>query len=738
MSGRPGLLAAAIATTLLVTASPAMAAADLSISATHSRGTLLKVEGTNTTVNPATLTLRVSNTGADPSAGDVTVTDALPTGLVALVNDAPSGAGPVAASGAGWTCTGTTCTRSDALAPGASYPDIKVTVKTANTAPASVVNAPTVSGGGSSGATASDAIPIVTDACPNGWGASEKVQFGPPVPPVDSGVLNLERTDGCTVLDKIWEAEPFASHDAFVAHVRSVVDDFALAAGERDAIVSAAGQSAVGTASDHQVDNSCTNRVAFTFDDGPSYYRPRTLQYFRDKQVHGDFFDLGMRAEANPQIERFAVREGHVLLSHTYNHTDMNALSDAAKIEEIQHNEAVFNAIGAPFTFKGIRTPFGSANAHTQEVVAAQGYTYFLTRIETGEDYEPDVTAQETTDSIVSKLRPGAIIGIHDGPIDTPAGLATSDAVPMIIDRGRAMGYCFGKVDRSGQVVADRYVSSGEPIPQAVNPVPYNFLERAGTPPADWFVAPDALGIDATHTPAVFTRGGTGKLSIVVSNLTDQPSDPDPVGGSTVTVNDAVPRGLTVTSVSGQGWTCSGSGTRKCTRTDTLAPHASYPPIEIAVNVAADAPGVVTNAPKYIAHGQSWANIDSDPISVGVTAGGDVGGSVPPTLSLTVAPASLGAFVPGVERDYTASTTASVISTAGDAALTVSEPGKLTNGAFSLASPLEVSFGPAAWSAPVSNAAVAIAFKQHIGAGEALRTGAYNTTLTWTLSTTNP
>ena len=75
-----------------------MAAADLSITATHSRGTLLKVEGTNTTVNPATLTLRVSNGGADPTAGVVTVADALPAGLTALINDAPSGAGPVAAS----------------------------------------------------------------------------------------------------------------------------------------------------------------------------------------------------------------------------------------------------------------------------------------------------------------------------------------------------------------------------------------------------------------------------------------------------------------------------------------------------------------------------------------------------------------------------------------------------------------------------------------------------------------
>ncbi|HET6548789.1 MAG TPA: M14 family zinc carboxypeptidase, partial [Solirubrobacter sp.] len=49
---------------------------------------------------------------------------------------------------------------------------------------------------------------------------------------------------------------------------------------------------------------------------------------------------------------------------------------------------------------------------------------------------------------------------------------------------------------------------------------------------------------------------------------------------------------------------------------------------------------------------------------------GEVGGTVPATLSLTLgAPASFGAFVPGVEDDYTATTTANVISTAGDATL---------------------------------------------------------------------
>jgi X-Pro dipeptidyl-peptidase len=117
----------------------------------------------------------------------------------------------------------------------------------------------------------------------------------------------------------------------------------------------------------------------------------------------------------------------------------------------------------------------------------------------------------------------------------------------------------------------------------------------------------------------------------------------------------------------------------------------------------------------------------------------DVGGTVPATLSLTLGSApSFGAFVPGLAKQYTASTTASVISTAGSAALSVSGPGRLSNGAFTLPQPLGVSIAPAAWSTPVSNGTSAITFSQDIGANDALRTGTYSATLTFTLSTTEP
>ena len=146
-------------------------------------------------------------------------------------------------------------------------------------------------------------------------------------------------------------------------------------------------------------------------------------------------------------------------------------------------------------------------------------------------------------------------------------------------------------------------------------------------------------------------------------------------------------------------------------------------------------------------------------------ANGSVGGTVPATLALTLGtPASFGAFTPGVSKDYTTSMTANVVSTAGDAALSVADPsstatGHLVNGTFSLPSILQARASSAlgtgggayanvggsaaptpllSYSGPVSNDPVTVSFLQHIGATDGLRTGTYSKTLTFTLSTTTP
>ncbi|RKQ93219.1 trehalose utilization protein [Solirubrobacter pauli] len=143
---------------------------------------------------------------------------------------------------------------------------------------------------------------------------------------------------------------------------------------------------------------------------------------------------------------------------------------------------------------------------------------------------------------------------------------------------------------------------------------------------------------------------------------------------------------------------------------------------------------------------------------------GGATGTVPATLSLALGtPPSFGAFVPGVATTYTAGSKATVISTAGDATLSVADAsptatGKLVNGSFSLASPVQVKATSAAgagaalanvagtsaptpvltYSGPVSNDEVTLSYAQAIGVNEALRTGSYSKTFTYTLSTTTP
>jgi sugar phosphate isomerase/epimerase len=141
-----------------------------------------------------------------------------------------------------------------------------------------------------------------------------------------------------------------------------------------------------------------------------------------------------------------------------------------------------------------------------------------------------------------------------------------------------------------------------------------------------------------------------------------------------------------------------------------------------------------------------------------------VGGNVQSILQLSIVNTggSFGTFVPGQNATYNTALAATATTTTADAALSVADlsgnqPGRLVNGAFSLASPVGVralglgddpatAFTPVtgtpqtlkSWSTPVTSAPLTLGFRQQIGSTEALRAGAYGKTLTFTLSTTTP
>lgn len=127
-----------------------LAAPSLSITKVHSGAFTVGQLG-------ATYVVTVSNaSGAAPTGGTVTVTDTIPSGLslISMV-------------GTNWTCVSNSCSRSDALAGGSSYPSITVTVNVSGAATSPQNNSVTVSGGASASAVANDSTTILSVGQPS-------------------------------------------------------------------------------------------------------------------------------------------------------------------------------------------------------------------------------------------------------------------------------------------------------------------------------------------------------------------------------------------------------------------------------------------------------------------------------------------------------------------------------------------------------------------------------------------
>ncbi len=242
---------------------------------------------------------------------------------------------------------------------------------------------------------------------------------------------------------------------------------------------------------------------------------------------------------------------------------------------------------------------------------------------------------------------------------------------------------------------------------------------------------PQMRGVSVANAPAQTLSGTNTNCEFSLTNSgTDAPTDPAlHLQDETASFHNDIYR--LSASVAGDGWTAQ---LRNALATARFG-QSSAVPVYVTRNAAPAKSATVTLTATSVSDATKTATA-----TCALTAPtGDVGGSVPATLSLTLgAPATFGAFTPGLAHEYTAATTGNVVSTAGDATLTVSDPGHLTNGSFSLPEPLRVDMSPSSWSGPISNGPVAITFKQTINANDALRTGSYSKTLTFTLSTTTP
>ncbi len=178
--------------------------------------------------------------------------------------------------------------------------------------------------------------------------------------------------------------------------------------------------------------------VALTFDDGPSpQYTPRFLAVLSRLHVRATFFVIGYLAAAYPQLVRRELRLGMVVGNHSYNHPEVppfDQLPPRLLRDEIVLGGQVLSRLGARSGL--FRPPGGSTSPALVRVAAALGERVVLWSVDPA-DWTPGSTAKEIARRVLSSVRPGSIVILHDGGGDRSATLAS---LPVIVRGIRRRG----------------------------------------------------------------------------------------------------------------------------------------------------------------------------------------------------------------------------------------------------------------------------------------------------------
>lgn len=181
--------------------------------------------------------------------------------------------------------------------------------------------------------------------------------------------------------------------------------------------------------------------IAFTFDDGPSETNTNYLLDNLDKyDAKVTFFVLGSRVNSNKETIKRAYLEGNAIGSHTYNHRNLNLLSDVALIDEVKKtNEAIKEVIGTSPTL--LRPPYGNLTDHGKELA---NMSIILWNIDPLDWKYKD--KNRVANEIIEHAHDGAIILVHD------IYKSSVEGALLAMEELQKQGYAFVTINEMAQL----------------------------------------------------------------------------------------------------------------------------------------------------------------------------------------------------------------------------------------------------------------------------------------------
>jgi len=175
--------------------------------------------------------------------------------------------------------------------------------------------------------------------------------------------------------------------------------------------------------------------IALTIDDGPSpIYTPQVLRILERYKVTASFSMVGENVAYYPSIAREVADAGHVIVNHTWDHSDLALMKPSqARTEIARATDAIHAAVGErPRIF---RAPYGAWSRAALEYCAAEKLMPLDWSVDPRDWARPGV--REIVSNILRNTATGSIILEHDGGGDRSETVAALKIViPRLLDEG--------------------------------------------------------------------------------------------------------------------------------------------------------------------------------------------------------------------------------------------------------------------------------------------------------------
>lgn len=173
------------------------------------------------------------------------------------------------------------------------------------------------------------------------------------------------------------------------------------------------------------------NKIALTFDDGPSNNTLKIISVLNDNNVKATFFVLGINILDNELIFKELIDSNNEIANHSYNHFRLNLYSKSKIDNEISSLDVLFKDYS--ITSNLFRSPYAHTSFLLDLILKEKNKKLILCDV-WSYDYK-QISTNDIVNNVLSNVQNGSIIIFHDSAYNVGTLNNVPEALEILIPK---------------------------------------------------------------------------------------------------------------------------------------------------------------------------------------------------------------------------------------------------------------------------------------------------------------